>query len=97
MTNIHAILDNFLESELYANDLTEKGASKEVHVKADEILRTKETALLTALGLNLDIQSDYYKFDRILELTDKFRHDESQYETLVSYVESLRESSVTTY
>ncbi|QUG41306.1 hypothetical protein KD050_18835 [Psychrobacillus sp. INOP01] len=89
MSNIHAILDNFLEAELYANELSENGASKEAHEKADEILRKQETALLSAIGLNLEIPSDSDKFDRILELVEEYRNDESRYETMVSYVESL--------
>ena len=83
-------LDNFLESALYAFDLADKGASKNDHDKANLILCGKESLLINELGLNLEDLSDSAKFDTILELTEAYRNDESRYESLVTYVDSLR-------
>jgi hypothetical protein len=84
------VLDRFLEAALYSFDLAERGADKARHDRANELLIEKEHALISELNLDLNVQADSDKFDRILELTHNYREDESQYEALVKYVESLR-------
>jgi galactose-1-phosphate uridylyltransferase len=89
MSDIQNVLDSFLESYFYATDLANRGANKETHARADQLLGEKETSLLNALNLDLGIQTDSDTFDRILELAGVYREGESEYETLVNYVESL--------
>lgn len=87
---MNVILDEFLDAALYAFDLSDNGATKNANDRANEILREKETVLINTLGLNLEEPSDSAKFDAILELTEAYRNDESRYESLVTYVDSLR-------
>lgn len=93
MSDIQNVLDRFLESYFYATDLANRGADKETHARADHLLSENETTLLNALNLDSDVQTDSDTFDRILELADIYRKDESEYETLVNYVESITKAS----
>lgn len=75
-------LDKFLESYLFVNSLAENGASKEAHEAAESNLRKNEAELINSLNL------DDARYERLLELVELFRKDETQYDALVNYVES---------
>jgi hypothetical protein len=83
-------LDNFLSAYFHATDLAEKGADKTQHEQANELLIDHERTFLANIELNTEDQRDSDAFDRILELVEAYRKDESQYQPLVDYVEAIR-------
>jgi hypothetical protein len=86
-----SVLDSYLEAALHVFDLEDSvGASKEDHDRANVLLSDRERSFIAYTGLNTDDQNDSDVFDRILELVEAYRNDESQYKTLVDYVETVR-------
>jgi hypothetical protein len=83
-------LDNFLQAKFYADELADRGgATKPELDRADELLRQRELALFEALNLDTSTQEGSDQFDRLLELADAYRLDESKYAELVAYVDGL--------
>jgi hypothetical protein len=88
--SVLSVLDRFLDAALHAFNLADNGASKADHDRANEILADRERSFITYIGLNTEDQHDSDVFDRILELVEIYRKDESQYQALVDYVETVR-------
>ena len=84
------ILDAYLEAAFCSLDAMDKRLPKHELDIIDDILRNKERALLDVLALDLSNDADSDKFDCFLDLVEAYRNDESQYDALVNYVESLR-------
>jgi hypothetical protein len=82
-------LDKFLEAKFYADDLVNRGATKAENDRADELLRQRETELFAALKLDTNTQEGSDQFDRLLELADVYREDETKYEELNDFVNGL--------
>jgi hypothetical protein len=85
-----SVLDRFLDAALHAFNLAENGGNKSQHDRANELLIANEREFLATIGLNTLDQDDSDAFDRILELVEAYRKDESQYQALEDYVESVR-------
>lgn len=84
------VLDRFLEAVLHNWDSMDKRLTKSEHERLLTFAKEREDEFLSAIGLDLSVQSDSDKFDRILDLAEAYRKDEAQYPALVNYVESLR-------
>jgi hypothetical protein len=82
-------LNRFLEVKFYADDLADRGATKAELDRADELLRQRETELFSALKLDTNTSEGSAQFDRLLELADAYRLDETKYEKLNDFVHGL--------
>jgi hypothetical protein len=82
-------LDLFLEAKFYADDLADRGATKAELDRADELLRQRETELFAALKFDTNTPEGSAQFDRLLELADVYRQDETKYEDLNDFVNGL--------
>ncbi|WP_347320061.1 hypothetical protein [Rossellomorea sp. RS05] len=78
-------LDRFLDAKFYADDLASRGATQPDHDRADEILHQRESELFAELNLDTETPEGSAKFDRLLELADAYRQDETKYEALSEF------------
>lgn len=83
------VLDRFLDAKFYADDLASRGATQPDHERADELLRQRESELFAELKLDTETPEGSAKFDRLLELADAYRQDETKYENLSEFASGL--------
>ncbi|WP_430483151.1 hypothetical protein [Rossellomorea marisflavi] len=85
----NSILDPFLDAKFYADDLASRGATQADHARADELLRQRESELFAEYRLDTETPEGSAKFDRLLELADAYRQDETKYEALSEFASGL--------